>query len=102
MTDIRMDDIYKPSDDIVARKIEEELIIVPLTSGVGDMEDELYTLRDTGRAIWNRLDGKRTLDDIATELRDEYDAPPGKIEQDVIGLVSELLKRKIVVHVDSH
>ncbi len=100
MTDIRMGDIYKPSDDIVARKIEDELIIVPLTAGVGDMEDELYTLRETGRVIWERLDGKRTLDDIAVMLRDEYDAPPGTIEQDVAGLVGELLRRKIVVRVD--
>jgi len=36
--------IYLPSEKIVAREIEGELIIVPLVSGVGDMEDELFTL----------------------------------------------------------
>lgn len=30
--------IYKPSEDIVAREIQGELIIIPITSGVGDLE----------------------------------------------------------------
>ena len=53
-----MDAVYAPSEDVVAREIEGELIIVPLVAGIGDMEDELYTLNETGRAIWDRLDGK--------------------------------------------
>ncbi len=95
-----MDAAYMPSEEIVARKIEDELIIVPLAAGVGDLEDELYTLRDTGREIWDRLDGKRTLQEIAAELGEEYQAPAGKIERDVAGLVTELLRRRIVVQAD--
>ena len=47
----RLDAVYTPSEDIVAREIEGEIIIVPLVAGIGDMEDELYTLNDTGKAI---------------------------------------------------
>jgi hypothetical protein len=88
---------YLPSEDIVVREIEGELIIVPLTSGIGDMEDELFTLNETGRAIWEKLDGKKDLGDIVGELSTEYEATPGEIERDVIGLVEELLRRKILV-----
>jgi hypothetical protein len=88
---------YIPSEDIVVREIEGELIIVPLVSGVGDMEDELFTLNQTGRAIWERLDGRKPLGDIAGELSAEYEASPSEIERDVIGLVQELLIRKIIV-----
>ena len=88
---------YLPSEDIVVREIEGELIIVPLVSGIGDMEDELFTLNETGRAIWERLDGRKPLGDIVSELSSEYDASPGEIERDVIGLAEELLKRKILV-----
>jgi hypothetical protein len=87
---------YHPSEDIVVREIEGELIIVPLISGIGDMEDELFTLNETGRAIWEKLDGRKPLKDIVGELCSEYDASPDEIEKDVIGLVEELLKRKIV------
>jgi hypothetical protein len=91
--------IYHPSQDIVAREIEGELVIVPLTAGIGDLEDELYTLNETGRAIWDRLDGKKTVGDIAAELAAEFDAPRGEIERDVVGLANELLKRKILAEV---
>jgi hypothetical protein len=86
-----------PSEDVVAREIEGELVIVPLTSGIGDMEDELYTLNDSGKAIWDRLDGKRSLSNIVDELITEYDVDRNEIEEDVIGLVSELLKRKMLL-----
>lgn len=99
MTDtaITLQSICAPSEDVVARAIEGELIIVPLVSGIGDMEDELYTLNETGKAIWDKLDGARTLAQIATELADEYNAPFADIERDVTGLVAELARRKMVV-----
>lgn len=85
------------SDDIVSREIEGELIIVPIASGIGDMEDELYTLNETGRSIWERIDGKRSLKNIAADLAKEYAATPDRITKDVIGLSGELVKRKILV-----
>ena len=94
---IGRDAVYGPSPDIVAREIEGELIIVPLVAGVGDMEDELYTLNETGRAIWERLDGSRTVGEIAADLARDYEAPPEVMEADVSGLLGELSKRKMVV-----
>lgn len=91
--------ILAPSQDIVAREIEGEIIIVPLASGIGDLEDELYTLNETGRAIWNLLDGKRTLREASAVLSARFDAPAEEIERDLIGLAAELLKRRIIVEV---
>lgn len=96
---VNIDSAYVPSDDIVARKIEDEIIIVPLVSGIGDMEDEIYTLNETGKAVWEKLDGQKSLKDIAKELIVEFEAPEGEIEKDVVGLVKELHKRKMVVEV---
>ncbi len=94
---VRLDAVYVPSDEIVAREIEGEIVIVPLGSGMGDMEEELYTLNETARAIWEKLDGTKTLKGIAEELAREFDASPGDIEEDIEGLLAELLKRKIAV-----
>jgi hypothetical protein len=96
---IDFDSSYIPSDTIVAREIEGELIIVPLVSGIGDMEDELFTLNETGKAIWDLLKGKMSLKDIVEDLSMEFEAPEGEIKKDVIGLVEELLKRRMVVEV---
>ena len=98
---IRMDGVYAPSDDVVAREIAGELIIVPLVAGIGDMEDELYTLNETGRAIWARLDGRATLSGIIADLTLEFDAPPSEIEHDVLGMVEELVRRRMLVEVSA-
>ncbi len=87
------------SENIVARRIEGDIVIVPLTSGIGDAEDELYTLNETGKAIWQLLDGKRTLQEVADALSLRFDGPTAEIERDVIGLAEELLKRRILVEV---
>ena len=94
---VTLQSICAPSEDVVARLIEDELIIVPLASGIGDADDELYTLNPTGQAIWQKLDGACTLAQIADELAHEYNSPRADIEPDVLGLVSELVRRKMVV-----
>jgi hypothetical protein len=91
------DCVYVHSDDVVSREIEGELIIVPISSGIGDIEDELYTLNDTGRAIWNLMDGRRTLREIAVELTNVYNGSLENITRDVAGIVGELARRKIIV-----
>jgi hypothetical protein len=96
---VNLDKAYAPSAEVVAREIEGELILVPLTAGIGDMEDELYTLNETGRAIWKRLGQQTTLRSLVDSLADKYRADPREIEEDVLGLVGELVKRKLVVEV---
>jgi hypothetical protein len=96
---VRIESVYVPSDDVVAREIEGELIIVPLVAGIGDLEDELFTLNETGRAIWDRLDGDRNLREVVADLVADYDAPAGDIERDVLGLVEELVRRRMLVEV---
>ena len=93
---VKPDRVYIPSKDIVAREIEGEIIIVPLSAGIGDAEDDLFSLNKTGRAFWKLLDGKRTLAQIAKTLAEKYDASPASIEKDILGLAAELLKRRII------
>ena len=92
-----LDAICTVSEYIVAREIEGELIIVPLVAGIGDTADDLYTMNETGKAVWSRLDGKKTLRAVSSELAAEFNAPPGEIEQDVLGLATELARRKMLV-----
>jgi hypothetical protein len=93
------DAIYAPSEEVVAREIEGEIIIVPLTAGIGDADDEMFTLNDTGKAVWKQLDGKRSLKNVVENLSAEFESQPGEIERDVMGLVEELVKRKMLVEV---
>ena len=96
---IDINKIYAPSPDVVAREIQGEFIIIPIASGVGDLEDELFSLNETGRAIWDKLDGKKSLQDVKNELALKFDAPAEKIEKDIFGLAGELLKRRMLVEI---
>lgn len=95
-SEINVNSICVPSEDVVARTIEGEIILIPIAAGIGDMEDELYSLNATGGEIWNRLDGVRSLWQIADELAVEYEGPAAEIERDVLGLIGELAQRKMV------
>ena len=95
--ELMLDAKCTPSEDVVAREIEGDVIIVPLVSGIGDEDDELYTLNPTGQAIWQKLDGQRTLKDVAALLASEFNAPLAELENDVLGFASEMVRRKILV-----
>ncbi|NQT35524.1 PqqD family protein [bacterium] len=98
-TTIDLSKVFRISEDVVTREIEGEVIIVPLISGIGDLEDELYTLNETGRKIWEKLDGHLKLEEIISELTSDYLDSDGELEKDVIGFVTEMIKRKMVVEV---
>ena len=93
---LKMDAVCAPSEDIVYREIEGEVILVPLVAGIGNAEDELYTLNETGRAVWERLDGVRTLAQVADSIAEEYSSPADDIAADVLGFVEEMLRRKML------
>lgn len=96
-TKINMNSVFKRSEDVVARDIHGELILIPVVSGIGDLEGEIFTFNDSGKVIWNKLDGVKTLKNIAKEIAGDYNVSVKKIENDVAGLTAELLKRKILV-----
>lgn len=98
---VELESVYVPSPDVVVREIEGELILVPLATGIGDAEDGLFSLNETGRVVWKRLAEKRSLNMIIKALTDEYEAPAAEIESDVLGLVEELLKRGLVVEISN-
>ena len=97
--EVSLNTVYKPSEDVVVREVQGEFIIVPITSGIGDLEDGIFTLNNTGRAVWGKMDGKKNLKNIVKELSQDFKGSPKEIEEDVLGLTRELLKRKIFVKV---
>ncbi|MGE5308478.1 MAG: PqqD family protein [Deltaproteobacteria bacterium] len=96
---VDLESVYAPSQEIVAREIAGEFVIIPVAAGIGDLEDEMFSLNETGRAVWDNLDGKKRLKQVVESLSKKFDGPVKTIEKDVLGLMTELLKRKIIVEV---
>ncbi len=96
---ISMNGYYAVSDEVIAREIEGEIVIVPLISGIGDMDDDLYTLNETGKSVWNLLDGKITLKEVITAMYNEYEVSITIIEDEITGLVKDLLDKRLIVEI---
>ena len=98
-TQVTLDATYVASEHVVTREIEDEVIIIPFGSGGDDTEKSPYTLNQTGQAVWQRLDGSRSLKEIVVDLTAEFNGNDREIETDVLGLVEELLKKRLLVEV---
>ena len=84
-----MDQVYRKNPDFVERDVAGECILVPIRSRAQDARS-IYVLNETGAALWKRIDGRRTLEDILREFLDEYDVTPERLAQDVVTLVDDL------------
>lgn len=91
--------VYAASGDVVVREIDDQIILIPLASGIDDTETKPFIPNMTGREIWWRLNGNKTLKTIAADLAVEFNHPPGTIQKDIIEFVNQLLKKKMLVRV---
>ncbi len=98
-TDIKPNAFYKISENLITKNIEGELVIVPLISGIGDLNTELYSLNNTGLSIWNKLDGVTAIQKIIHDLSIEFNTPYEAIQKDVTDLIKELLQKGLIVEV---
>ncbi|MCI5113597.1 MAG: PqqD family protein [Candidatus Electrothrix sp. AW2] len=95
---MKFDSVYKKADNIVTRKVMDEILLVPISGDLASM-DELYTLNDTGAFIWQALDGTRTLAEIGRQLEQEYDAPEEVIRADLREIMDGLIDVGLVVSI---
>ncbi|WYD80216.1 MAG: PqqD family protein [Candidatus Electrothrix gigas] len=95
---MKFDSVYKKADNIVTRKVMDEILLVPISGDLASM-DELYTLNDTGAFIWQALDGTRTLAEIGRQLEQEYDAPEEVIKADLREVMDGLIDVGLVVSI---
>jgi hypothetical protein len=94
---IDLNGIYVPSDGVVDREIKGEILIVPLTSGIGLGADEIGSFDEVGRAVWEKIDGSRSVAAVVRELAGDFDDPEWLLEDEVVGFLQDLLERGIIV-----
>ena len=85
----RLDERYQKHPSMVSRQIAGEVILVPIRKNVGDLES-IYTLNQTGAAIWALLDGKRTLAEIRDQMAVEFEVTPEEAAQDLDELIGQM------------
>ena len=88
--------VLSQSASVVTRKTGNEYVLVPITNNIADM-NSVYTLNETGAFIWEQIDGKRSVEEIITELTNEYDIDQQKAETDVFDFI-ENMRRYLIIH----
>jgi hypothetical protein len=91
---------YKRNQDVVSRKIEGELVIVPIRSGVGDL-NSLYTLNPVGCVLWDFMNVEHTVPEMVERVCDEFEVTATQAQSDIEmfleSLVAEELVQEVVV-----
>jgi hypothetical protein len=81
--------VYLKNPDYVQRDVAGECILVPIRRTLTD-SNCIYVLNDTGAALWNRIDGTRSIQAIAEDFLREYDVTRDQLDRDLASLVADL------------
>ncbi len=87
---MELDDVYTRNDQVVSRRIVDELILVPIRNNVADAET-LYTLNEVGARVYELIDGKRPVRDIVNVIVSEFDVTGDEARADVLEFIEQLL-----------
>ena len=80
----------KPRPDIVARRVESELVLVDLGT------NRIYSLNATGARLWELLNEGRTRAQIVDALSEEFDAGEADVAAEVDSLLASLESESLV------
>ena len=94
---IQLDDIYLRRDKVVVREIVGEILLVPISGELADME-RVFSFNSVGRFVWEMLDGATSFETILGEVLEEYEVDRVTAEDDLRELIGDLLAAGLVVN----
>ena len=81
--------IYKKKNKFVVREMGNELILVPLAGNVAKM-NEMFTMNETGKFIWENIQENTTTDDIVNLLTQNFDIDETTARRDTENFVERI------------
>ena len=87
---LNLTDVLTHSPGVISRESEDELVVVLPEKG------KFVVLNGTGANVFQLMDGRRSLEDVATVLGERYDVPLERTQADVLDLAQKLLDRGAV------
>ena len=88
---MQLGDRFTVSDEVVAREVNGEMVLLDLNSG------QYFGLDAVGGRIWQLLSqGPCTLAEICDRIESEFDAPRERIEADMLTLAKQLQDQELI------
>ena len=89
---MQLTDSYTISDDVVAREVGGEMVLLDLASG------QYFGLDTVGGRFWELLsDRPHTLAELCDAIEAEFDAPRDRIEADMMALAKQMRDQELIV-----
>ncbi len=73
----------------VARQVADELVIVPLSGNVAQM-NELFTLNETGKFIWENANDGNTAENLSQLMTEAFDIDELTAKRDIETFLSQM------------
>lgn len=81
--------VLQKNPSFVSRKIADEVILVPISRTVGEI-DCLYALNEVGARIWDLIDGDRSLKEMRDAIVEEFEVSEMEAQEDLTVLIEQL------------
>jgi hypothetical protein len=89
---MQLSDKFAVSDEVVAREVGGEMVLLDLASG------QYFGLDTVGGRIWELLSERpHSLRQLCDAIEAEFDAPRSQIEADLLALATQLSERELIV-----
>jgi hypothetical protein len=81
---------WQVSKDLLSSKIDDEVIIMGLQT------DKYYGLDAIASRIWELLEEPRSLDELVSLLREEYEVEEDVCREETLALLQDLSSQKLI------
>ncbi len=88
--------LYKVNPDFIRRVIAGEQVVVP-TGKAAESFSGMMSLNEQGAFIWEKFEEAATTSQVIKQALEYYSDSEGKLEDEIIGFVSESVVRGIFV-----
>lgn len=86
---------YRQAPNIVARRLGEETLLVPVKGNLADMR-QVFTLNATAEAVWQALAAPLDLDGIVARLCEAFHVEEATARADAQELLEQMSARGLV------
>lgn len=83
--------LTKNADAVIDRLVEDQVLLINLSTG------DYYSLDSVGSLIWQRIDGKHTIEDLVDSVWQEYEVDKAQVVDDVLRLAEHLTDEGLLV-----
>lgn len=88
---MQLEQRFQISDDVVAREVAGEMVLLDLASGM------YFGLDPVGSRVWKHLsEGPCSLVEVCDLIEFEFDAPRDQIESDIVALAAQFTEKKLI------